>query len=243
MNASTALKLPAFDPLVRADSHFTRMLKPLPGFALVDARTQPAYREACGFVNNRFTQQYGARLHQYMPWLMTMHCMTGLSGVVGLRPGVIDGQQEPLYLEHYLDAPVEAVISASTACDVDRGGIVEIGNLVANQRGASQLVFLLLTTTLLDAGYEWIVFTATRTLRNTLDRLGFPYQEMTAADPGRLPAADREDWGDYYATDPLVVAARLDEVTDLIARRPLLRQALRVYDGAIHHMADSLVQG
>jgi len=223
----------------RPDNHFSRLLKPLPGFALVNSLTQPAYREAGEFVASRFNRQYGASLENFMPWLMTMQCLGGLSGVVGLRPAGGSAESSPLFLEQYLDQPVEAAMN-ELGLAASRDSVVEIGNLVAHQRGASQLVFLLMTHTLLEAGYDWIVFTATRTLRNTLNRLDFPFYELGEASPQKLAVEERAAWGNYYDSSPLVVAARLDSVMNITERRPLLRQALRVYDAAIQHMAESL---
>lgn len=222
----------------RPDKHFSRLLKPLPGFALVNSQTQPAYREASDYVAASFKRHYGATLSHFMPWLMTMHCMGGVSGVAGLRPAATG----PLFLEQYLDAPLEDM-AAAKGIAIDRARVVEIGNLVAQQRGASQLVFLILTNTLLAAGHEWLAFTATTTLRNTLKRLDFPLIEMGGASLDRLPESEREHWGRYYNASPRVVMARLDSVNDITARRPLLRHALSVYDAAIAQMAESLFSG
>ena len=240
MNCSVALQRPAIDRPQRADSHFLRMLRPLPGFALVSEQSQPAYQEACEYIAKRFEREYKARLQHFMPHLMTMHCLKGLSGTVGMRPAVNNGSVKKLYLEHYLSQPVQQEISVAVSQAVTRNKVVEIGNLVASKRGVSQLLFLLMTRTLLEAGYEWVVFTATKTLRNTLDHLSFPYQCLASANPACLPDPERHAWGAYYASDPLVVAARLNAVSDIVARRPLLQQALRVYEGAIGHMSHQL---
>jgi hypothetical protein len=77
---------------------------------------------------------------------------------LGMRPAA---SAPELFLEQYLDRPVEQEIAARANCPVGRDGIVEICNLAADQRGASRHLFVLLTAVLAAASYRWIVFTAT----------------------------------------------------------------------------------
>jgi hypothetical protein len=57
-------------------------------------------------------------------------------------------------------------------------------------------------------GYEWVVVTATRELRNAFARMGLKPLELAPADPARLPDGGAR-WGRYYANDPIVVAGRI----------------------------------
>lgn len=222
------------------DTHFSRLLNPLPGFILANRDRQPVYAESCTYVADRFRRQYGAEVTHFMPWLLNLQCLGGISAVVGMKPAVIQNQANPLFLEHYLDQPVEKSLQAATGQQVAREHIVEIGNLVASQRGASQLIFLLMTASLRVAGFQWMVFTATRTLRNTLERLDFPLTDLGEANPDVLSPEERTQWGSYYSTEPRVLAARLDDLDLLLEKRPLLRQALRVYQDAMLEIANDL---
>jgi hypothetical protein len=57
-------------------------------------------------------------------------------------------------------------------------------------------------------GYEWVVFTATREVRNTFARLGLHPLAIARADRARL--VDRgAAWGRYYARDPIVMAGKI----------------------------------
>lgn len=217
------------------DSLLRRKLSPGPRFELLDARD--ALRgEAEQYVAQRYQAAYHAELSHFLPLLMTMRCLGALSGVAGMGPATV----QPLFLERYLDAPVEQVLAAHSGQAVARAGLVEIGNLAADQRGASHLLFVLFSAVLHRAGYRWMVFTATRALRNNLNKLGFPLLTLGSASLDQIPADERASWGSYYDTDPLVVAGSLDEAVRIIHERPLLRRVLRMYRHEITWLAENL---
>ena len=115
---------------------------------------------------------------------------------------------EQLFLENYLDVPIETAVSRLAGRPVDRQRIVEVGNLAAEVRGGGVEVILTLAAHLDRLGFEWVVFTATSELIGMLRRLGLPPLALAAADPERL-GADAGAWGSYYATHPVVVAGRI----------------------------------
>jgi len=212
-----------------------RFLNPLPEFHLLSRRDE-GRESAEAFVQDRYRAQHGAAVTHFLPWLFTMQCLGSPSGVAGLQPA----GPAPLFLEQYLDGSVEEVLAAKGACAVERRAIVEVGNLVAARRGASHLLFLLFTATLATAGYRWIVFTATQALRNNLENLGLPLMELQRVTASTLPPEIQAVWGSYYATDPRVMAASLDEVTTLIGSKALYRHIGRLYRGHIRSLAERL---
>jgi hypothetical protein len=220
---------------LQRDSLLRRTLNPGPRFELLAAH-DPLRAEAEHYVAERYNAAYHAELEHFLPFLLGMRCLGSLSGVAGMGPA----QAQPLFLERYLDAPVEQVLARHTGSAVARADLVEIGNLAADQRGASHLLFVLFSAVLHRAGYRWITFTATRALRNNLHKLGFPLLTLGAASLEQIPAGERASWGSYYDTDPLVVAGSLDEAVRLIQERPLLRRVLRLYRYEINFLAESL---
>ncbi len=222
-------KAPARDSLLR------RTLAARPAFTLslpADA-ARPAMET---FVADRFAEAWGARVTQFLPLLLGMQCLGHYTAVAGIRPAA----QGPLFLERYLDTSVEAILSAAVQEDVPRRAIAEIGNLVAGQRGASHLLFLVLTAALHRAGYRWIVFTATHPLRNNLTRLGYPVLKLATAARDRLEPAALAEWGSYYDSEPWVMAGTLDDAMRLAEQRPLLRRVLRLYRGTIAELASGV---
>lgn len=233
-----SLTLPASTPADTAASRDTlllRLLTPGPTFE-VTGPNDPERAQVEASVTEKFQSAWQARVTHFLPRLLSMHCMGSCSAVAGIRPA----SSGPLFLETYLDQPVEQILAGAAQQTVLRKDVVEIGNLVASQRGASHILFLIMTATLHRAGYKWLVFTATRPLRNNLLKLGFPMLTLASATPERLSESEREEWGTYYQSEPLVMAGSLDAAMQLIAERPLLRRVLRLYRYRINYLAEAL---
>jgi hypothetical protein len=173
-------------------------------------------------VRAAFAAQHGADLHHFMPNLLGVRRRTGrICGVVGFR----GAEEEPLFLERYLDRPVEESIAAACGTPVDRRDVVEVGNLAGGHcRGTMKLVAEL-PHFLLERGRSWIVFTATDTLRSLLARFGAPLVELAPAREAAV-AGTGDSWGRYYQRDPRVVVGYLPDgvrLRERFARAPELR--------------------
>jgi hypothetical protein len=168
-------------------------------------RTHPQRASFEQFIAARFQRAYGARLTHFSPHLLGVRdALARWRASSGYTPA--DGQ--PLFLEQYLDRPVEESLAAGVGRPVAREGIVEVGNLAAVSAGMARTLIPLLARHLHRLGYEWVVFTATRELRNSFRRLGLHPLRLARADPARLPDRGAR-WGSYYEHDPLVMAGRI----------------------------------
>lgn len=156
------------------------------------------------FVRDAFGAAYAARIRHLMPTLMTLRHDNGrLLAVLGLR----EPHEGALYLEHYLDRPVEQVLSRAAGCPVDRDALVEVGNFAVGAAGGGRWLITALTAYLYSAQKSWAVFTCGPELQNAFRRLGIDLVELAPADPARLPGKERADWGSYYDQGPKVMAA------------------------------------
>jgi hypothetical protein len=215
-----------------------RLISPLPEFQL-EASTSLAAETTKAFVQQCYRRAYGANVQHFLPWLLSMNCLSHCSGVAGLQPATA----EPLFLEQYLSDSIESLLSRQVGTAVARASIVEVGNLVALRKGSSHLLFLVFTAVLHARGYQWIVFTATKALRNNLQKLGFAFTELAAVNPTALPAAVQSEWGTYYQTEPKVMAGRLSDAMALINSRTLYRRVFKLYQPLINELAAQLPAG
>lgn len=157
-------------------------------------------------IQNAFASQHGADVHSFMPSLVGLWGTTGRpAGAVGYR-GADEG---PLFLENYLNDPIEALVGRHVQQPVERREIVEVGNLASVHCRAACHLVAALPPMLLSQGRRWIVFTATDTVRTVLSKLGAPLVELAPAEAVRAPAGD--DWGRYYARDPRVMLGFLPD--------------------------------
>ena len=159
------------------------------------------------FVGDAFARKHDATIASFMPTLLSFRDSAGmLRGAVGLR----SAGDEALYLENYLDRPIESAIESATGHRVDRRNVVEVGNLAsANCRTAVKMVALL-PAHLLAGDFRWIVFTATSVVREILLGFGAPLVELAHAESARV-ARGPDRWGRYYETDPRVFAGFLPD--------------------------------
>lgn len=135
-----------------------------------------------------------------------------LLAVLGLRPAAT----EALFLERYLGAPVERTLAQALRRDVARSDVIEVGNLAVAHAGGARWLITALTAYLKGAGIDWAVFTAVPALRNAFVRMGIELLPLADADSARLSAAERAQWGRYYDTGPVVMAASAPQAFDAL---------------------------
>jgi hypothetical protein len=157
------------------------------------------------FIRRGFERAYRARITRFMPRLMSLRRDSRLAAACGLRSAAA----EPLFLETYLDRPIENALAAASGRPLARGSVIEVGNLVVARAGGARRLIIHLTSYLAAAGADWVVFTAVPALRNNFTRLGIPLVLLGAADSARLDADALADWGDYYAHGPRVTAVNV----------------------------------
>ncbi|QID16252.1 hypothetical protein G3580_00605 [Nitrogeniibacter mangrovi] len=159
------------------------------------------------FIGDCFMDSFGSRVNAFMPRLFTVQHADGtVCGAFGLRSG-----RSRLFLEQYLDEPIEVVLSRAAGRPVRRDSIVEVGHFSGTFPGALRAMIALLTERLYHEGFDWVVFTGTVGLRNAFGRLGLAPIDICAADAERLPADQRAAWGRYYAHAPHVLAGNIHQ--------------------------------
>lgn len=167
----------------------------------------PHREEVQAFIASVFHCRYGAQLRHYMPQLLAYRDgHDRLLAAVGLR----HADAQPLFLEQYLDAPVQQVLASRLGLRAERGQIVEIGQFAALDAGAARGLIVQLTGLLHAAGIDWVLFVATAQLRNAFARLRLAPMQVCAAQAQRLGAHAR-DWGSYYQTRPQVMCGNVVE--------------------------------
>jgi hypothetical protein len=158
------------------------------------------------FIADRFARSYGARVTHFLPHLLGMRdALSRWQVAAGYRCA----EHAPLFLEQYLDAPAEVVLERALGVAVPRAELVEVGNLSAVCAGTARALIPAFARHLHRLGYRWVVYTATREVRNSFRRLGLKPAELARADPARL-ADGGADWGSYYERDPRVMAGRIE---------------------------------
>ncbi|MGC6328643.1 thermostable hemolysin [Rhizorhabdus sp. FW153] len=164
------------------------------------------------FVADRFDRVHSATpCLDYPAWIQIRDQSRRPSATLGLR----DASKGPLFLEAYLDQPIEVLVAAALDMDIDRTEIVEIGCLAATP-SRSLIELWCETAETLRETHRVAVATLTRPLRSMFARVGIPLVELHVADPGRLANAD--SWGRYYQLDPVICCGEIAQGAALLER-------------------------
>ena len=225
------------DPRIdaRAARRLARLLNPAPAFQ-AHLPGSPERARVENYIATQFRSVHGATIHDYMPVLLTMGC----HGLTTAATGVRAAATQPLFLEQYLSAPVERAVGELAGHRVTRNSVAEIGNLVATQGGSSYLLFMVLTAVLQQAGFEWVVFTATPQVQKVLAYLGLQVHVLCEADPARLTQSSATEWGRYYQSKPKVVAGNVADAMQMLNERMLYSSVLTLFRNPIDELAGAV---
>ena len=157
------------------------------------------------FIADSFARVYGASIVNFAEQLVGL---PEAAGGWAAAAGYTLAAKTRLFVEHYLDQPVEQAIAAALGVAIERNQVVEVGNFAARSPGSARQVITCMTALLHQLGRTWVVFTSTRSLLNSFARLRIAPIVLAPADPMRL--VDRgSSWGSYYATQPQVMTANI----------------------------------
>ncbi len=186
-------------------------------------------------ISQKFASAYGAKLSQFLPSLLRLKVSGELGAVVGIR----EASEGALFLEQYLDAPIEQSVASAFMTPVDRDQIIEIGNLAADIPGLAYSLFAVLAVVLNEAGYRWVACTATPQVAVMLAKMGFSSQKICGADPQRLEKGSAA-WGEYYASRPKVIVGDIRSAAAKVTDNRDLSVIVRQFAQPIAEMAASL---
>jgi hypothetical protein len=167
------------------------------------------------FIHDCYALAYGANVATFMPQIMSLRNGHGqISAALGYRKA----GTSPLFLESYLEQPIESYLEGISGKSVKRENIIEVGNLASASSGGNRLLITALSGLLQGKGADWVVFTATPTLLNSFSRMGLH--------PYALSLANREavddssgDWGRYYEQAPIVVAGNVRQAYSALQKK------------------------
>lgn len=177
------------------------------------------------FIEQVFADSYGAHISRHYPMLLSVHDETdNVLAALGFRYA----DRGPLFLEQYLNKPIEQVLAKNYVAPIERRSVVEIGNLASLGQGASIFMFTAINAYLMQQEKCINVVTATASLRRYFKALGFDLSDLGRAEQSHLTDGGAS-WGTYYDEDPRITAAPIDQVLSRLQRH--LEVALDDADG------------
>lgn len=155
-------------------------------------------------IRTTYWERFQARLAR-LPHTLVASIST--SGIIECAAGVRFSEHD-FFSECYLDLPVEIALQHRFGLPVQRRRIIEVCNLAGRKPGRSQsFIASFIEFAELDE-FDWVIFTATKSLRALLERSGLRMTQLGRAE--RFRVANPSDWGSYYEHDPRVMAVHRD---------------------------------
>jgi len=209
-----------------------RLSSVLPGMISITANHAHERRQVEAFIEQVYAKAYGAVIGQHYPTLISVRDEEGrILAALGFRAA----GHHTLFLEQYMDMPVEAGVSAAFGTPAARDTIVEIGNLASAGHGAAVFLFAALTAYLECIGFTHLALTGTKLLRGYFAKLGLDPRDMGRADPARLNDHGKS-WGTYYETEPRLIAGDVRASYAQLKKVMLVSQVCEagVYEAHLH---------
>jgi hypothetical protein len=171
------------------------------------------------FIADRYQAVHGAMPATDYPFYLMVAGEHGPCATLGYRPA----GESRLFLEQYLDDPIEQVLGARLGRVIERQSVVELGDHASISPAATIALWRRAAGELIGQA-EFAVAVLTAPLRAMLRRLDMSILELAPASADRLGGSAR-DWGQYYASDPVlcagdIAAAKLDFARATTGRRP-----------------------
>ncbi|MFT5722764.1 MAG: hypothetical protein ACI9W6_003100 [Motiliproteus sp.] len=189
------------------------------------------------FIQRRFRQDYAAQVEVYAEHLIAL---IDAENRVQAAVGYQSAASGPLFLEQYLDQPIEQRLGDASGSRVSRAQIVEVGNLASRSSGWTRQIILALAPFYYSQGFEWLVMTLTPRVLNSFHKLGVGLDliPLGVADPSRLDQ-DPARWGRYYQERPLVLAGHIGKGITRLRKNSALSPSLVA---ASQPLPDHLIQ-
>lgn len=129
-------------------------------------------------IHQCFADVHHADVHHYLPELLALRDSHGrLIAAAGMRPA----SSGPLFLENYLDEPLESAVSRVAGAALGRECMVEVGNLASLSAGSARIMIIAVTWLLATRRLRWVAFTGASTFTPSIRKCSSAISAMVSS--------------------------------------------------------------
>lgn len=159
------------------------------------------------FIALAYEQEFGASIEVNYPILIGLCDRAGrIRAGVGMRMA----SREKLFLEQYLDLPVEITLEQNLSHQVERNVIVELGGFASTGMNMSLYLLGAAAAYLATRGNEFGLVTATDKMNRLFKMFHFHTQVICRAQKHAL-RDQAMNWGTYYSHNPKVIVGSIQQ--------------------------------
>jgi len=158
------------------------------------------------FTHDIYALRHKANITHFLPNMVVLRDKTSkqIIATAGFQSALEGRRHKALFLERYLDFPIEKAASAIGGRSFKRSDFVEVGNLAGALPGAGYLVILALAEYLTKQGHAWIAFTLTKNMVRAFESLNLKPIPLVGAAETRVEDG-HSTWGNYFKSNPEVM--------------------------------------
>lgn len=168
-------------------------------------------------VRETYARSFGAAVDPNPDAFVAGYSGPAAADAISACAGLSFGSDRPFFSERYLDDEIAAEIERVFGARPDRQRVVEVGPLASRRGGAGKEIIRLTPVITWCLGMRYLVCTATAPLIGVFRHLRIPFSALRPASRDRLAPAERDRWGSYYDTDPVVGVIPLDGIAALFS--------------------------
>lgn len=175
------------------------------------------------FITLAFEREFGASIEVNYPILIGLCDRAGrIRAGVGMRMASC----EKLFLEQYLDMPVEITLGQNLLHQVERNVVVELGSFASTGLNMSLYLLGAAAAYLATRGFEFGLVTATDKMNRLFKMFDFHTQVICRAQKHDL-LNQAMNWGTYYSCDPKVIVGSIQQCLAAVLESDTIRNNSR----------------
>jgi hypothetical protein len=178
-------------------------------------RSTTLWTRCVDFVRDRYAKAFEAEINPSPDAFVACYSGTAVIEGISACAGVTFGCDKPFFSEQYLDEKIDVLVEREFGGRPERRRLIEIGALASRHDGSGKEIIQLLPVMTWCLGMQYVLCTATGQLCKLFQDLKVPFMPLQAASQDRLPEAERERWGRYYSTGPVVGVVPLNRIAEL----------------------------
>ncbi|MBL4681474.1 MAG: thermostable hemolysin [Pseudomonadales bacterium] len=162
-------------------------------------------------ISKAYAKHFQCDLRHFLPSSFSLVSSNEVVACTGFQ----SADHSELFLEQYLDKPIEQALSIAMDSSIERKDIVEIGGFAVTSSNHALSFMLQLAPAFQNLGFRYAVCTVTYPVRKYLKNLGLDTVFLGDATPDMVDTSDNA-WGSYYRLKPVILGGNINAAVQKI---------------------------